>query len=175
MKHKKTNNKNPQKGFTILVAVVTAGILLIIAMSIGGIALKEQVLSTANKESQVAFYAADTGMECALYWDQIKGAFAKDTDGGPATSLEDLECNGLSIEASDSVAESGYTYSYTFMVDELPDVSGGTTACSIVTVAKDTTSDPNKTKTRIKSHGYNTCNASLNRLERGIETTYPKI
>jgi hypothetical protein len=38
------NHKNTKRGFTILVAVVTAGILLIVAMSIGGIALKEQVL-----------------------------------------------------------------------------------------------------------------------------------
>jgi hypothetical protein len=164
-------HKNQQNGFTILVAVVTAGILLIIAMSIGGIALKEQILSTANKESQVAFYAADTGMECALYWDQKQGAFAPDIAGGSfisQTKTPTISCNNMTLSSLTPDVSDINHYSYKFMVSGI----GGTTACSVVKISKDTISIPNKTKTEILSYGYNTCDASLNRLERGITTTY---
>ena len=88
MIYRKKNNNNSQRGFTILVAVITAGILLIIAMSIGGIALKEKILSASSKDSQIAFYAADTAMECALYWDQKKGVFTPDINGELPVSNE---------------------------------------------------------------------------------------
>lgn len=189
-------NKNPQKGFTILVAVVTAGILLIIAMSIGGIALKEQVLSTANKESQVAFYAADTGMECALYLDSKIGIFAPDSDGNHPTVPPAGMCNGLSIDTvndplkrtvigpaapSPNVGNVQAKYSYSFKVSGIPvgPIGNEVTTCAIVTITKNTndTNDTDKpdsarTYTDIYSYGYNTCDASLNRLERGIEGHY---
>jgi len=180
-----SKNKKTQRGFTILVAVVTAGILLIIAMSIGGIALKEQVLSTANKESQIAFYAADTGMECALYWDQKKGIFAPVVVGNsvfsPAEGTKvDINCNGEAIE-TDEVSVSSRTspskYSYFFKVPNLSlGESGSTKTCAVVKITKTTgdssLGDANKTYTDIYSYGYNTCDASINRLERGVEGHY---
>jgi hypothetical protein len=169
------NHRNSQKGFTILVAVVTAGILLIIAMSIGGIALKEQVLSIVNKESQVAFYAADTGMECALYWDQKKGSFAPTTDAnGNAlipTGSTAINCNNENITATLATPFPSDDYSYTFKVSGIKVGDSGVTTCSVVMVGKNI-SEPNKTKTDIYSYGYNTCDASLTRVERGIEGHY---
>jgi hypothetical protein len=169
------NHRNSQKGFTILVAVVTAGILLIIAMSIGGIALKEQVLSAANKESQIAFYAADTGMECALYWDQKMGYFAPTTN--PATGeiitqsgIPTIDCNNNNV-TSMALTTGTNSYSYTFMINNLSVGNGSAVTCSVVEVDKDTSS-ATSTKTDIYSYGYNTCNASLTRVERGIEGHY---
>lgn len=181
------NNKNPQKGFTILVAVVTAGILLIIAMSIGGIALKEQVLSTANKESQIAFYAADTGIECMLYLDLKVGVFAYDTYGNRSTGDPTVPtggyCNGQlisfpnpdpdAITADQTVDQA--KFSYIFQLDHIP-VGNGSDTCAIVRITKDTNNNapqnPTQTHTFVQAYGYNTCGASLTRLERGIEGHY---
>ncbi|HAO65028.1 TPA: hypothetical protein DCQ44_03560 [Candidatus Taylorbacteria bacterium] len=174
-----------QKGFTILVAVVTAGILLIIAMSIGAIALKEQVLATAGKESQTAFYAADSGMECALYWDQIKGVFVPGSTGTwPSTVTFDCN-NATPAITTDTLADStdsgAVIHSYSFKV---PKLQAGVSAetCAIVTIIKTTndsrsingglTRNPLKVYTDIYSYGYNTCDPSLRRLERGIEAHY---
>lgn len=172
-----------------MVAVVTAGILLIVAMSIGGIALKEQVLSIASRESQVAFYAADTGMECALYLDQKIGAFATDFLGNPSGSPSgSCNSNGQSlafypISNVQTAVNPGdrAQFGYTFEVDRIPvGDSGNVYTCAIVTVIKDTNdaaaypnyqgnmNNSSKTHTRIDSRGYNTCGSSLNRLERGI-------
>lgn len=171
---------NSQKGFTILVAVVTAGILLIIAMTIGGIALKEQVLSIANKESQIAFYAADTALECAMYWDYSfeKGAFRNDVDGNAVLAL--INCNGagqispasLAVDSSGGCSATA-SYCYLFKLDGIPvgDPSvAGPKTCAVVRIEKETNVQP--TKTHIYAYGYNTCDASLTRLERGIEAHY---
>jgi hypothetical protein len=185
------SHKNPQKGFTILVAVVTAGILLIIAMSIGGIALKEQMLSTANKESQIAFYAADTGMECALYWDQKMGVFSPNTDPASgditnpaANSIATITCGGntFSTDPVNIISSSpNKEYRYSFKMSNIPVEGGPASTCAIVTVVKDSDDDgtvngqvrePTKTYTDIYSYGYNTCGPSLTRLERGIEGHY---
>lgn len=165
-----------------MVAVITASILLIIAMSIGSIALKEQVLSIANKESQVAFYAADTGMECALYWDQgkDKGVFAPiNAAGDPSPSAISIYCNNVPITAGtvDWIpTASPNKYSYTFMIPNLPAGIGSAMTCAVVKIVKSTNDnrfqDLTKTYTDIYSYGYNTCGASLTRLERGIEAHY---
>lgn len=180
----KKNNKSHKDGFTILVAVVTASILLIIAMSIGGIALKEQVLSASGKESQVAFFAADTAMECALYWDQKVGVFAPDQNGNPPSTPPSVGCNNNSlVPATASSFSVGDTqYSYSFVEENIPVGNGSRTTCAQVTVTKyvndssfdgnGVARDPTRVYTTIAAYGYNTCNASLNRLERGIIANY---
>lgn len=66
------------KGFTLLFAVLVSVLVLAVGASIISIALKQVVLSGAGRESQFAFYAANTGLECALYWDLHPKA---ETDG----------------------------------------------------------------------------------------------
>lgn len=56
-------------GFVLLYAVMTSTIILAVGVSIISIALKQLSISTLGRESQYAFYAANTGAECALYWD----------------------------------------------------------------------------------------------------------
>lgn len=65
---KKINLKN-KKGFTLLFAVLVSILILAVGASIISIALKQVILSGAGRDSQFAFYAANTGLECALYWD----------------------------------------------------------------------------------------------------------
>jgi Tfp pilus assembly protein PilX len=57
------------QGFTLFIAIVVTGTLLVISTGIINIALKQSSISGSGRESQNAFYAADTGMECALFWD----------------------------------------------------------------------------------------------------------
>ncbi len=67
-----------QKGFTLLLASLIASLLLAVGLSIFTIAQKEIILSSLGRDSQYAFYAADSGAECALYLD-FQNAFATST------------------------------------------------------------------------------------------------
>lgn len=77
------------QGFALLFAVLVSSILLTIGLSIFGITLKELAISTASRQSVYAFYAADSGLEFALYRDTKKGnilTFDDQQDYGYSTS-----------------------------------------------------------------------------------------
>jgi hypothetical protein len=56
-------------GYTVLFAVLVSSLILAVGVGIMSITLKEITLSIAGRESQFAFYAADSGLECARYWE----------------------------------------------------------------------------------------------------------
>jgi len=66
-KNKKINSQN--SGFIVLLTVVIASIVLTMVMGISSIAVKQMTLTAGAKEGSRALFAADAGIECALYWD----------------------------------------------------------------------------------------------------------
>ena len=58
-----------KKGFVLAFSLLLSSIVLALAFGIFNILLKQIVLTSSAKDSQIAFYAADAGAECALYWD----------------------------------------------------------------------------------------------------------
>jgi len=67
------------RGFTLMLAALVASLLTALGLAMFSIAKKEIVLSSLGRDSQFAFYAADTGAECALHWDFKYGAFSTST------------------------------------------------------------------------------------------------
>ncbi|MDP2649996.1 MAG: hypothetical protein Q8P16_00330, partial [bacterium] len=68
-----------QAGFTLLLASLVGALLAALGLAMYSIASKEVVLSSLGRDSQLAFYAADTGAECTLFWDFRHNAFATST------------------------------------------------------------------------------------------------
>lgn len=64
------------RGFTILLAALVSSVVLALGVAVFQIAYKQLTLSSIGRDSQHAFYAADTGAECALYWDARFDYFA---------------------------------------------------------------------------------------------------
>ncbi len=58
-----------KKGFVLAFSLLISSIVLALALGIFNILLKQIVLTSSARDSQIAFYAADAGAECALYWD----------------------------------------------------------------------------------------------------------
>jgi len=147
------SKKQQERGITLLLAVLLSSILIAIGLAIFNITIKELILSSIGRESQFAFYAADTGTECALYWDQKGNAFSTSTD----TSIT---CDSEIITVTQVPLDTPTTFKF--------DVDG---YCAIVTVIKSDTHP----RTKIESRGYNTnCDASANprRVERALRVTY---
>lgn len=159
-------------GFVALFAILISSVVLTISFGLLNIALKEVILSSSGRESQFGFYAADTGAECALYFD-IKGV----SPGGsifPTSTASTMplsgfySCNNQDI-ISTSINGAGWNVSAnssaatsTFWFYVVPEKS-----CTRVDVAKYGNS------TKIDAYGYNTCNFSDPRvIERGIRVTY---
>ena len=143
-------------GFTILYAVMISSIILAITLGIMGISLKEIKFGTSAKDTNDAFFAADTGAECALFND--KSTQNKFPLAGPATTIT---CAGVSILPTFS---SGF---FKFTVTNLGSVGQG---CAIVTV------DKSVSPTAIVSKGYNnggaSCISNTSTVERQLELSY---
>lgn len=60
-------------GFTLFYAMLISSLLLSVGLAIFNITYKEFILTAGVRESEGAFYAADSALECALYWDYIHG------------------------------------------------------------------------------------------------------
>lgn len=157
-------------GFTLFVALVVSSMLLAVGFSLSNIILKQLIFSNSGKESQLAFYAADSGAECALYWDRkdrlgmttYSGTFATTSDA--AESL-DIYCGmGMSGETDAPTAKVGSLEKYgdnfsattTFYVDYRdPNEVLQHKACAKVTVSKWLDTATGVERTRIDSRGYN--------------------
>lgn len=70
---------NNQKGFVIIFAVLISALMLLIGVGIFRISVKETVLSSTARESTIAFFAADGGMECTLQAINVEGKFRATT------------------------------------------------------------------------------------------------
>lgn len=73
--YRRENNR----GYTLLFAVLVSSLVLSIGISILNISKKEFLLATSTRDSSSALYAADGGIECAVYG-EINGAFTTDAD-----------------------------------------------------------------------------------------------
>lgn len=174
MKNTPRENKKQQhsKGFTLFVALIVSSMLLAVGFSLSNIILKQLIFSNSGRESQLAFYAADSGAECALYWDRkdmlgyttYEGAFA--TSSATADKLNILCGMGMESDGAEATAEVGALEKYgdntaattTFYVDYRdPNNASNHRACAKVTVSKwiDVSTGDNIERTSIDSRGYN--------------------
>lgn len=151
-------NIKKNRGFVILFAVTLSSIVLAIALGVTNIALKEIKFGTSARETNNAFFAADTGIECALLNDKSGGSLFV-SPGSPS-----LNCSNTSISTTENPA--GF---WTFVI---PGIGENTQSCVRVTVDK--TASP---VTTVTSRGYNIGDASClstnrDRIERELQTTY---
>src|SRR3989344_1288978 len=145
----RTGKVKKDRGFVLLFAITLSSILLAIALGVANIALKEVKFGTSAKDTNNAFFAADTAVEYTLFNDK------------PI------------INAYPYTLAPGNIQTWDFIVSGLGTTGQG---CARVNVKKDNTSPPD-IKTTINSKGYNiddvSCSGSnTNRIEREIRTSY---
>lgn len=57
-----------QSGFALLMSLIVVGVLVSIGLSVLELSIKQVQLSTNARDSEIAFHAANAGMECSRYW-----------------------------------------------------------------------------------------------------------
>lgn len=170
--------RDSSHGFALLFAVLATSVLLAISASIWNIALREIVLSSYGRESQVAFYVADSAIECALYWDfRGTNAFATSSDslivsGTTVDSFSTIDCGAGSI-----MVKINKNSSDNYEIDSLNATSKFSATvgngCATVLVGKSNPGATSHSATNIESYGQNSCNPSdPTTVERGLRVTY---
>ncbi len=150
-KAKIKNFLRPNNGFTLLLSLLIVSVLLSISLGISEIVLKETVISGFGRDSLKAFFAADSGVECVLYWDIKQNAFATTSTSSTIT------CAGSTATFNPSSGHSSFTVNF----------SNG--AFSQVEVDKIT----NYPLTAITAYGRSSGTLTdTRRVERGLKVTY---
>jgi hypothetical protein len=173
--------------------MIVASIVLALGVSLLTVSRKEFVLSSSATQSTNAFYAADSGIGCAEYWDNSSSInFSTSSGSSQLTSItcsyNDPISHTVVFNPSSPTTypgESGNTGTFTFYT---PFSTDGTSnkSCAAVTVDKYVALDPDfsnapYTYTTITSRGYNIgwnstpgdcSNASPKKVERAIQVTY---
>jgi hypothetical protein len=130
--------KKNKRGFALLFSVLLSSLLLTIGLSIFSITLKELAISTASRQSVHAFYAADSGRECALYWDikrgEIPDLFSKD--------IGTINCGGVSKPLSGTY-NPPQNYFNDPSASVVVDIPTKTDIPAYISVLNDTTIGPN--------------------------------
>lgn len=181
----KKNSTQKNKGFTLLFAVIVSVLVLSVGASLITLAIKQVRLSGSARDSQFAFYASNTGIECAQYWDfhneigaDIGDGFAfKPAGAGGYGDTDQVTCLGIKIIDPAKIldpAESNFTYASSGLIStstfriQFPDQE----YCADVTVTKEINAD-DTIDTKIVSNGYNTCDPNNpRRIQRGLEINY---
>jgi hypothetical protein len=150
-----------KKGFALLLSLIVTSILLVVGIGVSNIAFREIYLSSIGNQSEIAFYAAETGLECGLYWDKVdpwKGGVSAATStfvnqnnpGSGGVISGNVDCVGVSNSFAPFPV--GSSNNVKFNINN---------PCVVVEVNKDFGGNPEddiNAITIITSTGYNTCN-----------------
>ncbi len=180
-----------RRGFVLLFTLLISSILLATGLGISRLMVREISLAALGRESQVAFFVADTGMECAMHWNNHN---VFDPSSNPSSS-QTIYCDSLPIKGGNSTnpklmhlpdgydnmdcdkgptvanvinggSKSCFTASVTF--------TGSKTACFFVVVDNsvsqiDSITGVTKYSSKITSNGYNTCDLTVpNSIQRTL-------
>lgn len=100
------NRHTAQRGLTLLVTLLLMSVLLTITASLLNITLKQFQISGIARESEMAFEAADAGIDCVLYHDLSVaggGTFNVPGDGTEQSSRPQMTCMGATANADDTL------------------------------------------------------------------------
>jgi len=160
-----------KKGFALLVAVIFTSVILSLGLALASLGYKQAVLASSALQSQYAFYAADSALECALYADQQQDLFSYATYNANAQPL--LTCDGTNANTQvlSSCYNEGACPSQLVITERVPLDNG--THCADITIYKPASTGANE----IFSQGYNVaCSAvggtSGRFVARGLEAHY---
>ena len=159
-----------RRGFTLIIAVILASVATAVGLALSSIAFKSVRLSDTSQSSSLAFYAADSALECALYADQQLNTFSYT---GHASSPA-ITCAGPTAPQAIgfSVASAGAsTLKYVSLSPT--GYSGGWFPVSLLGCARITVFKSSAALTTLYAEGLNDCRTGNPRaVERGVYATY---
>jgi Tfp pilus assembly protein PilX len=157
-----------QQGFAMLFTVLIVSLILSIAVGISNLTLRQTILSALAKDSGVAFYQADAGVECGMYEDtNANFPLGTTVDQGLSTDAKSvLDCGGIDMQLDVSK-------SYTDHIEYIPQdstIRNSNQPC--FSIIFDKTAVLQGGKSIVRARGYSSCAQSPRQVERLLQVTY---
>jgi len=153
-----------QDGITLLITLLLMGVLMGVSTSLLNVTLKQYQLSSISLASEIAFQAANAGVECILYNDFPKtgtSTFYVPGDGSEQAVQPQIKCMGGGNVASDDNSNGSF-------ID--PDtgngraISGGEQRFQF-----DWGTSPNQSCTNVSVYKFYSTSAPVNILVNGVD------
>ncbi len=124
-------NSSSQSGFALLLTILIIGVVLAVTLTMLSVSIKQIQLTADSRQSEIAFHAANAGLECVRHWrrslsdlyeqgNNSVGINCFGESATPAQQVEDLMGNtnagSATIDEDDS---SAYKYFYQISWGEL--------------------------------------------------------
>lgn len=154
------HNIQKNRGFAMLFTVLVVSLMLSLAIGISNVTYKQTILSNLAKDSQIAFYMADGGVECGMYYDVTLLQFPLGTPRGSAPA--ELFCGNDTFRYDDEQSADDYAVYLQIMDDE-------TRPCATILIDKATGAG---SVNIVQSRGYNICSSHPRQVERALEVRY---
>lgn len=145
------------RGFALVFTVLIVSLILALTMTIADISYRQSVLSNLARDSQAAFYQADAGLECGLYYDLTKVSFRK---GSKQKDVPTTITCGLTVLRLDKGVSTDDYFMYA------PDATV-TGQCFKVLFDK-----TDAAVRSVESSGYNLCTDNPRQVERTLSVSY---
>ncbi len=106
-------SQDHNRGFTLLLTIIVISVVLSVTMASLNLSIKQVRLSTDTRDSEVAFQAANAGLECIRFWSrQAADAFEQ----GDGVEIQCFGSGSSSPETVDRIEEgddgSAFLYEY---------------------------------------------------------------
>ena len=109
------NDSHKEAGFALLVSLLVVGVVVSVGLSILDLSIKQVRLSSNAKESELAFHAANAGMECARFWRRDQSSRIENGQSiSPSCFGESPSSNTRANITSSNSSGSGNVYQYEY-------------------------------------------------------------
>ena len=183
-----------QRGVALYLSIIVAGLIAFIAVAVSTVSFVQLNIVETSTESQYAFYAANSGVECAAYWDAKHDAFpspeATDEGEGNDDKTGQMDCAQGNLTVVDVIEEEDESPQcdpdedgddetcdkVIFKIDNIASTPGGTACVEEVVVMEWLDEEDNdELMTTIISDGHNRCGSGVpaaRLVERTVRADY---
>lgn len=160
-------------------AVLISSLALAIGVAMYDLVVRQLQLSSTTEQSQYAIYAAESAVECAMYWDSKyqyvpylpHSIFATSSgDGEFAHGATKAICAGTDIT---NFGTNGWLVTSTpTSATSTTNLQTGLKTNAFLMVTKTFNPVTGYIETKIYSHGFNVASTASNAVERELQVTY---
>jgi hypothetical protein len=86
-----------QSGFALLLSIIISSVVLAIGVSILHVSVSQINLASTARESEIAFQAANAGVDCLWYWRYANATEARFVNPVPPNTAQAITCFGIPI------------------------------------------------------------------------------
>lgn len=101
----KINTSNLAKGYTLLFAMLLSTVVLSVGISILTIARKEVILTGNSRESHRAILAADSGIQCAAFWNFDLSKFPEPQQTSTFDPVINCQNSQITVSLNDDISD----------------------------------------------------------------------